>query len=938
MSFRFFTMRALHGLVAAWALFAACGSLAADSDAADVQSELVVAATRGDADGVARLLDAGADVNERDAKGATALHVAAFAENRTILAQLIAAGADVNAAATGTSWTPLHMAGAVGNSAIAKALIEAGAAVDAAGRDGSTPLHMAAAYNRGETARVLIAAGGSPKAASAGGVTPLHVAATQGAREVAEVLVGAGAVLEAVDSAGHTPLHHAANRVFEDAEQGVAQLLIAAGANVKAVDNARWTPLHMAVRRMRHILAEALLDAGADANASAGGTTPLHFAAKRGDLDCALLLLRRGASPNPPTAPGVRPPLLVAIDNDREYVAAALVEHGADAGVKDENGETAAAKAEREGMTEVLVRLHEREVDEARPPAADIDPETLARLLYRAIERDAPDTVLRLLNGVDVDTLAVEPLHEAVRHGSRRVVAALLDAGFDVNAGTTTPLHEAARHEAAEVAALLVERGAKVNASDGGWTPLHYALLRGTDRPGLQVANLLVEHGADVNAASGLVGWTPLHLAAHLGVAWSTSDEASERKSEERDLAHGPDVVGFVRTLMERGAQVNARTRIGGWTPMRVVGLSGQYFDHLDLKALTVALRDAGGKEKGCEDAPRVPVYSGGHAHWPSERQGLAAASAPECEHAIPFSVPSVMDTGAWTVAGSFTAPDANERLLFESVGTLEWNEFRLFALQDQRGAIHPVMAFDHYTKFRGLCLDRESGTHTAVFRRAYDGTCCPWVDTAYFHHDAESGAFAEVFVDGDADDATPGSNAEQCGWREKMAALDAFEEAVRALGGGEAPAREPDGRPRALATRAIPTDVVAAQLDKLRALPTVAQVRRPEIDSPRWKVVIAEYVGVPRPGSVDVCEGVTLVWDGQKEEWHSIYDCANLFDIEVVGNRLSAALYVGTATCGIRRLGLACYLEVDLTTHVARLWDEPHGGYWSNSRERPDG
>ena len=50
----------------------------------------------------------------------------------------------------------------------------------------------------------------------------------------------------------------------------------------------------------------------------------------------------------------------------------------------------------------------------------------------------------------------------------------------------------------------------------------------------------------------------------------------------------------------------------------------------------------------------------------------------------------------------------------------------------------------------------------------------------------------------------------------------------------------------------------------------------------------------------------------------------------------LSAALYSADPHCGIRRLGRSCYLEVDLTTRQARLWDEPRGNDWRNRRERP--
>lgn len=136
------------------------------------------------------------------------------------------------------------------------------------------------------------------------------------------------------------------------------------------------------------------------------------------------------------------------------------------------------------------------QTDETSGPGADIDAEVLERLT-RAIERDAADTVLRLLGGVDAEQFS--PLHEAAGHGSARVTKALLDAGVDANAGATRPLHVAARYESPEVAALLIERGAEVNARDAiGWTPLHYALLRQVERPAFRTANLLLEHGAEV--------------------------------------------------------------------------------------------------------------------------------------------------------------------------------------------------------------------------------------------------------------------------------------------------------------------------------------------------------------------------------------------------------------------------------------------------------
>ena len=542
------------------------------------------------------------------------------------------------------------------------------------------------------------------------------------------------------------------------------------------------------------------------------------------------------------------------------------------------------------------------ESDEPRSPARDTDPDVLARRMSEAIRDDDVGTVRQLLDSAGIESFG-------------------------------SALHAAARFESPRAAALLIERGADVN-SDGGWTQLHFALLDGTDRPALQVANLLLEHGADVHAATSAMGWTPLHFAAHLSGS---------------DRVRGTDVLRIVRTLMERGADVNARTRVGGWTPVRVAGESGGSADVL------AALRFAGGRDDGCDDAPMVPAYRGGSRGRRMEWEQRRAEGTSECD--MPFAVPGVVDAGSWRGgAGSFTAPGADEALLIESVGFFEGRHTKLAALRDRHGAIRPIMTFDGYTDIQGLCFDAETATHTAVFTRGFDGCCLP-VDTAYYHYDADAGTLAEVFVD-EGEQHSPASADEACRWRDKMAGLDVYEDALNALRVGSLPALVAtgdnaldalrtalwaglvlvaEGALHPLASRVVPTEVVETQLERLRKLSDIARVWSPDVESPRWKVVAAEYLGVVRRESLDACKGVLLVWDGARQEWHSIYDCAEIFAIEIHGDTLSAALYVGASDCGTRLRELSCYLEVDLATRQARLWDEPHGRFWHERRERPD-
>lgn len=132
---------------------------------------LTVAAERGDADQVKKLIAAGVDLNERDKSGYTALIWAARNGNAEVAKALIEARADMNVrdcAANG--WTPLIHAIHKNNNEMASLLIERGADVNAkAGKctenvieEGSTALHHAAGEDNTEIVRALLAKGADP--------------------------------------------------------------------------------------------------------------------------------------------------------------------------------------------------------------------------------------------------------------------------------------------------------------------------------------------------------------------------------------------------------------------------------------------------------------------------------------------------------------------------------------------------------------------------------------------------------------------------------------------------------------------------------------------------------------------------------------------------------------------------------------------------------
>ena len=93
---------------------------------------------------VTRCLQAGADLETRNAGGATPLHVAAAVGNVEAIAALAAAGAKLEARGGEGGFTPMHVAMATGNAEAIEALLAAGAKLEARAVSGTTPLHLAA--------------------------------------------------------------------------------------------------------------------------------------------------------------------------------------------------------------------------------------------------------------------------------------------------------------------------------------------------------------------------------------------------------------------------------------------------------------------------------------------------------------------------------------------------------------------------------------------------------------------------------------------------------------------------------------------------------------------------------------------------------------------------------------------------------------------------
>jgi len=123
-----------------------------------------------------------------------------------------------------------------------------------------------------------------------GGYTPINRALGDDAA-VAALLDKWPDLVNDVSTGGAQPLHMCG--MSRDNQRSTA-LLVARGGDIEALDTYGMTPLHRMASNNHTIGAKALIEAGADVNALAGGTTPLRVAAQSAARDVMRLLKAAG--------------------------------------------------------------------------------------------------------------------------------------------------------------------------------------------------------------------------------------------------------------------------------------------------------------------------------------------------------------------------------------------------------------------------------------------------------------------------------------------------------------------------------------------------------------------------------------------------------------------------------------------------------------------
>lgn len=479
------------------------------------------------------LVEQGADVKLAARDGQTPLHAAAIAGEADIAKLLVSRGADVNARSlggrvpvdvvSGSDWEgtilvltdtkvcpeakvseaqqALFQAIGAGRLTLVATLLDRGVRVNCTDEDGRTGLHVAAEKDQAKVAALLISKGADTKAKDKEGKTAADTAKAAG--NVAMVRLMAGATGQPLPNvSGHesraarrakaregidrnkdiylaylkNPLHRA---VMTDNANEVRQLLIA-GADINSHDSItavldEGTPLHVAVIIDSEAMVNLLLDAGADINAcDKGGSTPLHICTREGYLECAKLLVERGADRAAKPVNGIAP-VQCAACADEAVELVRLLQPGS--GVSDE---------------ELLL--------------ATASCSTGVALLRAMLEKGADTNA--------VDKSGRTPLHLAARAGNGDAIRVLLGRGANIEARDKwgqTPYFVAVVEGHRETADLLKASGADpCSLNKDGETPLQAISFRNTDD-----FRKMLAMGFDINHADSAGRTVLFSLSSH---------------------------------------------------------------------------------------------------------------------------------------------------------------------------------------------------------------------------------------------------------------------------------------------------------------------------------------------------------------------------------------------------------------------------------------
>ncbi len=302
----------------------------------------------------------------------------------------------------------------------------------------------------------------------------------------------------------------------KNADKEALRTLITKKIDVNAAEADGTTALHWAAYRDEVESADLLIRAGAKVNAATDlGVTPLYNAAQNGSTAMVTKLLSAGSDPNVALLSG-ETPLMVAARSGKPAVVEALIAKGANLNARGTRGQTAlmwAASQEHPDIVKALL-VHGADIHAksdvwsemmAVPPHGYLPNNRMiphggdTALMFAARSGDLASAKLLVEAGAnvnDADAWGVSATALAAHSDFTDLVELLLDKGANPNAAADfTALHCAIMHRDERMVAALLNHGANPNTPVNNWTPTRRS-------------------SKDRNFGPELVGATPFWLAA----------------------------------------------------------------------------------------------------------------------------------------------------------------------------------------------------------------------------------------------------------------------------------------------------------------------------------------------------------------------------------------------------------------------------------------
>jgi ankyrin repeat protein len=243
---------------------------------------------------VARLLEQGCDINERDSDGVAAIHYASECGYDKIVKLLLDKGADVTAQG-GPYSDALQAASNGGYDKIIELLLDKGANVNAQGGYYGNALQAASVKGHNKIVELLLDKGADVNAQGGFFGNALQAASIRGHNKIIELLLDKGADVNAQGGFFGNALQAASFK----GNNKIVELLLDKGANVNAQGGEYGNALQAALVKGNDKIIELLLDKGADVNAQGGFFgNALQAASFKGNNKIVELLLDKGADVN----------------------------------------------------------------------------------------------------------------------------------------------------------------------------------------------------------------------------------------------------------------------------------------------------------------------------------------------------------------------------------------------------------------------------------------------------------------------------------------------------------------------------------------------------------------------------------------------------------------------------------------------------------------